>query len=169
MRSAFAFFSAFLRVVQTPIRTCTEPRAQPCRPFLWSEAEVAAVGHPGLLFLFFLSFFKKNKTNNTQLLGTRNQAQLLAFPLCFLHSVLSFFSWWLHSSFCTSSHHFFPSFFLAFPSLYPSRPAFSWPTPDLFIAWLENSLAFSAFRLLRSSPDSRHMNHFLFTIRQASE
>lgn len=166
MWSAFAFLSAFLRVAQTPIRKCTEPRAQPCRPFLWSQAEVAAVGHPGLLRLFFLYLKKKTKKHSTP--GPRNQEQLPTFPLRFLHSVLSFFSGGSTRLFACLPIFFFP-LFLAFPSLYPSRPAFSWPTPDFSIAWLENSLAFSVFRLLRSSPDSRHMNHFLFTIRQASE
>lgn len=121
-------------------------------------------------FSFFIEKKLKKSTKNTQVFGPKNREQLLALPSVFLHSVLSLFFSSAGSTrlFARLPIIFFP-FFLAFPSLYPSRPAFSWPTPDLFIAWLENSLAFSAFRLLRSSPDSKHMNHFLFTIRQATE
>lgn len=107
MWSALAFLSAFLQVAQTPIRTCTEPRTQPCRPFLWSQAEVAAVGHPGLLRLLFLSFKKTKKTKNTQL-RPRNQEQLPAFPLRFLHSVLPLSFFFLMAPLVFS--HFFPSF-----------------------------------------------------------
>lgn len=168
MWSAFAFLSAFLRVAQTPNQTCTQPCVQPCRPLLWSfcvSARQAVVKWAQSDVLACVPFLYKNAT---QLLCREIRSSCRHFLSIFFSYFISFFSSPLPSPLPIIIFSF-SEFICVFLSLYPhvSLPRASRQT--FFIAWHENALVFSVFRLLCFSPDPKHMNHFYSRSDQASE
>lgn len=172
MWSAFAFLSAFLRVAQTPNQTCTEPRAQPRRPLLWSfcysvclRARLLWSGRSPTSWLACLFFIKMPLNSSAEKSG----AAAGIFSLYFFFLIFSpffqarsrrlfllLFLVFLSSSVC------FSVCILAFPFLVLHARPFL--LPGLKTHWLFQRSGCSVFFTRSKAHES-----FLFTIRQASE